>query len=458
MSTPPASLWWSGLSEPPTARAPLTHDLDCDVAIVGGGYSGLWTARELLRRDPALHVVVLEASLCGFGASGRNGGWASALYPLGHDEVSARHGVSAADHLRVTLRRAVAALGAAASDDGLDIQFAHGGTVTVARTDAQIARLHAAQNDEGANSNVQWLEGRELTDRIRIAGATAGLFTPYCAALHPARLVRGLATVIERLGARIVENSPVLRILPGHNGRRPCAVTAAGTVRADVVVRASEGYTPRLPGLRRRIAPLYSLMIATEPLPQSFWDVAGLSNRETFNDERHLIIYGQRTADDRLAFGGRGARYHFGSTVESRFDRDNTVFARLESTLHELFPHLRGAVTHRWGGPLALSRDRSPFVNVDRRTGLAELGGYLGDGVVLSRVAATAMAESILQPDQPGEFSSLCFVGHQGRQWELEPARYLGINGGLLLADRADRDERERRNGRSARWLERLLG
>ncbi len=276
-------------------------------------------------------------------------------------------------------------------------------------------------------------------------------------ASHPARLVRGLADVNEQLGVRIFENSQVTKILAGTNHSEPQVVTAEGSVHARFVVRATEGFTPELPHERRSVAPLYSLMIATEPQSDDFWAEAGLTQYETFNDARHLIIYGQRTSDNRFAFGGRGASYHFGSTVEPRYDQNSSVFSSLEATLRQLFPALEGSITHRWGGPLAMARDQSPSVIVDYESGLASAGGYTGDGVVMTRIAANALADLMVAPDEQTEFTTLPFVQHHSPNWEFEPLRWLGINAGLAAAIAADRAENKGiTNSRGARLLGRL--
>jgi glycine/D-amino acid oxidase-like deaminating enzyme len=458
---PSQSLWWSS-QEDVAPRAPLTHHLDVDVAIVGGGFSGLWTARELLRRDPSLSIAVLEKEVCGFGASGRNGGWASGLFPVSNDGVIRHYGREAFDHQRHVLQDAVAELGSSARRDGIDAHFIHGGTLTFARSELQVARLHAAidsAREVGIGpDDMSWIEGADLDRLGRVAGAFGATYSPHCARLDPVRLVRGLGDVVERLGAKIYEHTAVTRIIPGRKGRRAELVTVGASVHAQFVVRATEGFTPNLPHERRTVAPLYSLMIATEPLSQSFWDDVGFAQYPTFADDRHVIIYGQRTSDDRIAFGGRGAPYHFGSSVEPRFDVNHKVFEKLETTLGELFPTLEGSITHAWGGPLAMPRDHSPFVRVDFDSGLASAGGYTGDGVVLSHVAATALADLITRPDTETDFTRLPFVQHAGRRWEVEPLRWVGINAGLGLAGWADRVEaKHARASRASRWLKHLI-
>ncbi len=449
------------MGEEVTARPALNAHADVDVAIIGGGFTGLWTAREALRRDPSLRVLVIEKEVCGFGASGRNGGWASALYPQSAAAVRDAYGDDAATHLRLTLERAVEDLGDAAAADGIDADFVRGGTLVFARSDVQASRLHAEFDELRAAgaTDVQWLGEDEARERGAVTHARGALFTPHCARLHPAKLVRGLARAVERAGATIVEETAVTRIVAGDASRRATVVTTNGSVHATYVVRATEGYTPTLAGSRRSVVPLYSLMIATEPLGAAFWDEVGFADYETFADGRHLIIYGQRTADDRIAFGGRGAPYHFGSTVEPRFDHSHKVFGLLESTLRDLFPTLAGTVTHRWGGPLAMPRDHAPSVVLDRHTGLGSVGGYTGDGVVLSRVAATAMADLLVDPETETDFTRLPFVQHHSRRWECEPLRWLGINAGLGAATWADHHERRHdAPSRAGEWVERLMG
>jgi glycine/D-amino acid oxidase-like deaminating enzyme len=459
---PPDSLWWSTLDQPVTPRAPLREHLDVDVAIVGGGFTGLWTARELTRRDPTLRIAVLEKSVCGFGASGRNGGWASALFPLSDDAVVARYGKDAFDHQRWELQGAVRSLGASIKADGIDAHFVQGGTMTFARSEVQAKRLResvtAAHEHGYGPDDLRWLDEGEAHERGTLSQSLGATYSPHCARIHPARLVRGLAEVTERLGVKIFENTHVTRLVGAKGGALAQVITTGANVHARFVVRATEGFTTTMPGERRSVAPIYSLMIASEPQSPSFWDEAGFGNYETFADDRHLIIYGQRTNDDRVAFGGRGAPYHFASTVEERFDESPKVFAILESTLRELFRALEGSVTHRWGGPLAMPRDLSPSVNVDYTTGLASAGGYTGDGVVLSYVAANCLADLISAPGAETSFTTLPFVQRRSKRWEVEPLRWMGINVGLGLAAWADRVEgRKNKESRASHWLDRLF-
>ena len=450
------SFWHETAGEPLAPRAALAGDLDVDVAVVGAGFTGLWTAYYLRRLDPSIRIAVLEREVAGFGASGRNGGWCSALFPAEPATVARRYGRPAAIAMHRAMVDTVDEVGRVAAIEGIDCHYAKGGTVMLARTPVQLARATAevAEATEfGANpEDLRLLSAEEARSRVAATKVLGGTFTPHCASIHPSRLVRGLARTVVGLGVALYEQTPVTAVRAG------LAQTAAGRVRAEFVIRATEGYTPGLPGYRRAVAPVYSLMIATEPLPDEFWSAAALASRETFSDYRHLIIYGQRTADNRLAFGGRGAPYHFGSAVKSEFDRDPAVFAELRRVLQELFPAVSdAAVTHRWGGPLGIPRDWFASVGLDRATGLGWAGGYVGDGVGTTNLAGRTLADLVLGRDS--ELVRLPWVGHRSRRWEPEPLRWLGINAGLRMMTAADREEeRTGRPSRRAALVNRLLG
>lgn len=456
------SLWWDTVPGEIFAREPLRSDIDVDIAIVGAGFTGLWTAYYLLRAAPDLRLVVLEKEVAGFGASGRNGGWCSALFPVPDGRLAARFGVAPARAMRRAMQQTVDEVGQRTASEGIECAFVKGGTVVVARTSAQVHRAH----DEVAESralglgeeDLRWLSPSEATQKIGVTDVLGATFTPHCAALDPARLVRGLAGVVERLGGAIHEGSEVYAVHPGGTSRPALLRTRGASVRAEVVVRAVEAWTPTLPGQRRALLPIYSLMIATEPLPDAFWSEAGLVHRETFSDHRRLIIYGQRTADGRLAFGGRGAPYHLGSAVRPSYDRAPRVHRALRDTLVDLYPALGDAtVTHAWGGPLGVPRDWFASVGFDRSTRLAWAGGYVGDGVSTSNLAGRTLADLVLGNDS--ELVHLPWVGHRSPDWEPEPLRWLEVNAALLATKLADRAEgRLGRQSGLAGHLSRVLG
>ena len=435
---------------------PLPGDIDVDVAIAGAGFTGLWTAYYLAGARPGLRIAVCEREIAGFGASGRNGGWCSALFPASLAKLARMAGRDPAIAMYRAMQDTVAEVGRVAAAEGIDCHWARGGTVQLARSPAQLARAREevaeARSFGFGEADLRLLSAAEAAEHINASGVLGATYTPHCAAIHPARLARGLAAAARRRGAAVYERTPVTGIEPGR------LRTARGTVRARYVIRATEGYTPDLPGLHRAIAPVYSLMIATEPLPEDTWARLGLAARPTFGDYRHLIIYGQRTADGRLAFGGRGAPYHYGSAVRPEFDRSPAVFRALHRSLADLFPDLGEVkVTHAWGGPLGVPRDWCASAGLDRATGLGWAGGYVGDGVATTNLAGRTLADLVLGQDT--ELTRLPWVGHRSPSWEAEPLRWLGANAGLQAMSWADRREASTgRPSRLARYAGRFLG
>ncbi len=426
------------------------------MAIVGAGLTGLWTAYYLRRADPSLRIVVLEAEVAGFGASGRNGGWCSALFPTSWERLVADSSEDGARRMHRAMHETVREVGRAVEAEGIDADYHRGGRVTLARSPVQLDRIRgevATAHARGfTEEDERLLDADEASGILGATSVLGGSFTPHCAVVHPSRLVRGLARVVEASGVTIHEQTRVSSIAQGR------VETDAGTVRAEVVVRATEGYTARLPGLRRTVAPVYSLMVATEPLSDDLWDSIGLEDRPSFSDARHLIIYGQRTADGRLAFGGRGAPYHFGSRIRSSYDREPRVFEDLRAVLRDLLPQLAGVeFTHRWGGCLGIARDWAASVGLDRSTGLGWAGGYVGDGVSTTNLAGRTLADLVTGADS--DLVTLPWVGHRSRKWEPEPLRWLGINAGLRAASFSDVEERwTRRPSGVARLMAPLTG
>ncbi len=459
---PDLSLWWDAIPTPLQHRPGLPSDLQVDVCIVGAGFTGLWTAYSLIVADPTLRIAVVEREVAGFGASGRNGGWCSALFAVSDGALVRKYGHEAMVSMRRAMEQTIDQIGATAGTEGIDCHFAKGGTVDAARTEAQRARglaeVDEARRHGFGEDDLRWLDQAEARAMVGMDGIVGATYTPHCAAIQPALLARGLAEAVERRGVMVFEHTAVTDIIPGRTGTGPLAHTTHGTIRAEVVVRAVEAWTATLPGQRRSLVPVYSLMVATEPLSDSFWASAGLPDRQTFADYRHMIIYGQRTADNRIAFGGRGAPYHFGSSVQQQFDRDESVHALLRATLTELFPALHDArFTHAWGGPLGIPRDWHSSVGLDRASGLAWAGGYVGDGVATTNLAGRTLADLIIGRDT--DLTRLPWVNHRSPRWEPEPLRWLGVNAGLWAMTLGDRSEEKKgTESRLAKGMNRLLG
>ncbi|QIK75826.1 NAD(P)/FAD-dependent oxidoreductase [Nocardioides piscis] len=449
------SFWHETAGDDWAPRPSLPGTTAADVVVVGAGYTGLWAAYYLAAADPGLRVVVLEAEMAGYGASGRNGGWCSALFPASLPTLAAMSDRTAALAQHQAMRDTVDEVVRVCAREGIEADVAKGGTIALARTPAQLRRARAeveeARRWGRGEDDLALLDAGAAAAVLRAGDTLGATYTPDCAAIHPARLVRGLARAVERRGVVIHEHTRARAISPHH------VETDHGSVSADVVIRATEGYTPRLAGHARTIAPVHSLVLATEPIAAHLWEEIGLRRRETFTDHRHLIIYGQRTADDRLVFGGRGAPYRYGARISTDFTRDAEVFKHLRATYVDLFAPLRDvAVTHTWGGVLGIPRDWCASVGLDRDTGLAWAGGYVGDGVSTTNLAGRTLRDLVL--GRTTDLTALPWVNHRSPAWEPEPLRWAGINAGLRAASLADVEERlTRRPSIVGRALERVV-
>jgi len=425
------SFWLETCDDDLTPRAPLDGSADVDVAILGAGYTGLWTAYELLRRDPSLSIAILEREIAGFGASGRNGGWAAPNLNATPTNLERRFG---RDRM-LALERAVASgvdeIGRFCAAEHVEADYIKGGSLTIARGPSQIAALDAdwaALNEAGLSDGHVRLDAAALSRRIRVEDAAGAIFASDYAAIHPGKLVRGLARVVERMGARVHEQTEVTDVERGSgSGRvRPALRTSRGELRAGTVVLAGEAYLTELPGWPRSLLPTYSLIVLTEPLSETQWEEIGWRNRECVASYRMSIDYLARTPDGRILFGGRGAPYRFGSRIEPAYDRDERTHEMLRRHVEAWFPNLRGIrFTHAWGGPLGFPRDWIPTFSYDPRTGVASGRGYTGHGVAMANLAGRVLADLITGART--DLTELPLVNHRSPNWEPEPFRWLGV-------------------------------
>ncbi|WP_259311440.1 NAD(P)/FAD-dependent oxidoreductase [Capillimicrobium parvum] len=433
----PVSFWMRRLEPLPPPRPPLDGDRDADVCIVGAGYTGLWTAYELKRAQPDLDVVVLESRFAGFGASGRNGGWVLGDLAGSRERwargPAGRAGVTALLH---AVQAAVDEVGAAVDREGIACDFVKDGSLQVAQSELELERVRGIVEEERRwGRDTELLDGPDATKRVAVDGVLGAAFTAHCARVQPAKLVRGLADAVQRAGATIHESTRVTSIAPG------AAHTAAGVVRARHVVRATEGYSARLDGHRRVLLPMNSAMIVTEPLDAGVWEQVGWAGAETLSDARHRFVYLQRTADGRVAIGGRGVPYRFGSGTAREGPVPARTIDELRTRLAELFPVLRDApIDDAWHGILGVPRNWSPSVGLDPTTGIAWAGGYVGEGVAAANLAGRTLRDLLLGRDT--ELTRLPWVGPAARRWEPEPLRFAGVQAVYALYAAADRRER----------------
>jgi glycine/D-amino acid oxidase-like deaminating enzyme len=441
------SFWYrqAGL---PSARAPLPGAREYDVCVVGGGFTGLWTAYYLKRARPSLRIAVLEREFAGFGASGRNGGWLTAELAGSAARYARDRGEAAVAAQQRAMFGAVDEVIRVAEAEGIEADIVKSGVLDVATNPAQRRRLHAelaSARDRGfTEADLRLLSPGEREERLRVAGALDATYSPHCARVQPARLVQGLARVVAGLGVDIFEGTTVREIRPRSAGRPARAVTARGDVSAEYVIRATEGFTAGLAGQRRQWLPMNSSMIVTTPLTEDAWERIGWEGCELLGDHAHAYIYAQRTADGRIALGGRGVPYRFGSGWDRRGTTQPKTVAALARMLASLFPAAAGTpIEHAWCGVLGVPRDWCSTAHVDHETGVGWAGGYVGTGVATTNLAGRTLRDLILREDT--ELTTLPWVGRQVRPWEPEPLRWVGVQLIYTLYRAADR--RENRGG-----------
>jgi glycine/D-amino acid oxidase-like deaminating enzyme len=441
------SFWYSSTSMP-GRRSPLPGNRSADVCIVGGGFTGLWTAYYLKRARPELDVVVLERDFAGFGASGRNGGWLYAGFNWPREAMTRSHGREAVIALRRAMQRTVDEVIGICARERIDADIVEHGVLRVARSAAQTQRLREHVADErswglGAEDLVE-LDCIALAERVRIGRAIRGSWSPHGARVQPAKLVRGLAAAVERLGVSIYEDTAVREIVPGvARGDR-------GSVRASFVLSCLEGFTAGLCGQRRRWLPLNSAIVVTEPLAEKAWEQIGWEGAELIGDCAHAYVYAQRSADGRIALGGRGVPYRYGSRTDRDGRTQRRTITQLARILRDMFPAAAATpIEHAWCGVLGVPRDWSPVVALDHDTGIGLAGGYVGNGVATSNLAGRTLCDLVL--GETTALTALPWVGRMPRRWEPEPLRWIGAHTVYALYRAADRREARRGLSRTSR-------
>lgn len=431
------SYWVDSVARPP-ARPPLEGPIEADVAIVGAGLTGLWTAYYLKKARPDLNIAIIEKHFAGFGASGRNGGWMSAKLAGLFRHYTKSGGVAGAVAMQQAMFGAVDESVRVANEEGFGRDIVHDGLLHVATNNAQLARMHAELaelREQGwMGEDLQELTPAEFRQRVKVEGALGGYWMNHCARVHPGHYVFGLAAAVEKLGVSIYEDTEATAIGPR------VVHTVRGDVTAKYVVQALEGYTCGLKGQRRRLLPMNSSMVITAPLTGAERESVGWDGGELLGDFAHTFAYIQRTADGRIALGGRGIPYNFGSS----FDRDGRtadwVVDQLSARLRELFPGLSGTqLQHTWSGVLGVPRDWSAGVTYDAASGIVQAGGYVGHGLSGTNLAARTVRDLLL--GESTELTRLPWVGHRARNWEVEPIRWLGATALYAAYRAADRRE-----------------
>lgn len=421
------SFWLETAGDDLKPRRALQRSTEVDVAILGAGFSGLWTAYYLLRGNPGLRVAVVEKEIAGFGASGRNGGWCSPKFPVTAGMLEQRYGRDATRALLLAMLGTVDEVGRVCDEERIEACFHKGGALSLARGEHQLPAIRAtraAYERLGLGDCNFVLSAEETRERVKVTDVRGGLFIPQSASVHPGRLVRGLARAIEHRGGTLYEQTEVTSF---EGGAAPKFVTPGGELRATQgIVLAGEAYLSQLEPLHRALMPIYSLIVLTAPLSEAQWSGIGWQNRESVASNKYTVDYLTRTADGRILFGSRGAPYVFGSKITDQQDRHEPTHARARRAVIEWFPSLEGiGFTHAWGGPLGMPRDWMPAVAFDSVSRIGTARGYTGQGVATTNLAGRILANLVL--GKRTSLEALPMVQRRSRDWEPEPLRWLAV-------------------------------
>lgn len=420
------SFWLETCDDDLTPRPPLDGSIDADIAILGAGFTGLWTAWYLLLKEPSLKIAIVEAEIAGFGASGRNGGWCFSGFPVSPLALLESHGYDAARLVSLEMHKAVDEVGRVTREEGIDTHYAKGGELEVARAPYDLPKLQKMYDEFraiGLEDHHQLLDARETRDRINIAGAVGSFWNKEGAAIQPARLARGLARAVERLGATIYEQTRVTDFAPAPH---PSLTTERGTVRARAVVLAGEAYLSALPKLNRAIIPVTSHMVVTEPLSDELWEQIRWRERDVLGGFGVNGGYINHTADGRIAFGAYRGTYPYKSRITDQINLDEDIFAHARQAALDWFPMLKDVrFTHAWGGVFGMPRDHMPTMTYDRTTGIAAAYGYTGEGVATANLSGRVLTDLITETDSP--LTMLPMTQRRKARWEPEPLRWAGV-------------------------------
>ncbi|MBZ9806723.1 MULTISPECIES: NAD(P)/FAD-dependent oxidoreductase [unclassified Mesorhizobium] len=451
------SFWYADIGGPPASRPPLPGDIEADVCIVGAGYTGLWTAYYLKKAEPALRIAIVEKEFAGFGASGRNGGWLSGGFSWSREKYAKTSSRGAVIDMQRAMSGTVDEVIAIAAAEGIDADIRRVDNITVATNAAQLERAKAeyeeARHWEMPPERLAFLGAQEARERIAIDNVLGAFVVRDVARVQPAKLVQGLAAAVVRLGVPIYERTQVLALEKGK------VTTDRGIVRAGKIVRATEGFTAGIAGYERLWLPLNSAIVVTEKLPQKLWDEIGWSGYEVLGDAAHTYCYAQRTREGRIAMGGRGVPYRFGSRTDTRGKTQQATIDQLHEILTRLLPQTKGVrLDHAWCGTLGVPRDWCTTCGFDRESGIGWAGGYVGLGVSSSNLSGRTLRDLLLGHDT--ELTRLPWVNRRVKKWEPEPLRWLGVHAMYQLYRIADRREANGlgRTSRLAAFADRLTG
>lgn len=432
------SWWLESLPEAITPNPALTGRQTADVAVIGGGYTGLSVGYHLKQINPGMDVRIIESDVCGYGASGRNGGFSMTLFGLTKGITKFRFNDHKARAAHIYMENAVDYLHEVITENNIECQYEKSGYLLVGTSPGQVRRV-----EHDFKIMEKWgLGGVERWDRTRLAEEfhtdfyKIGWFEPRCGILNPARLARGMKKLAETQGAVIYENSPVKRF-GRKTGGGFMVKTEHGVLESDYLVLATNAYSVLFPELKKLQYPAFTHIVMSEPLTPEQYDAIGWKNRAGVEDARDLIHYYRLTADNRIVMGGGDVSLGYGADLDK--DLNEQTFAHLKAHVTEVFPQLEGLrFTHQWGGPVSITTDMAPVIGYlgnDKKAIFSM--GCIGHGVSLTTYNGKTIAELIT--GRQTERTEMFFVGRKVFPWPPDLITYgLGhaVRGFMKLEDR----------------------
>ena len=405
-----------------TPNAALKGRKKVDVAIIGGGFTGLSTAYHLKKDSPGMDVALLEAEVIGHGASGRNGGFSMTLFGLTLGITALRFGKAKAREAHLYMERAVDHLKDLIAEHQMDCDYEHPGFLRVATSEKYRRRiLHEIELAHSLGlKGIEWLDKAGLEKEVRSPLYLGAWREPRCGILNPAKLAWEWKRVIESRKVEVFEQTPVVRIERARGSVH--LTTPWGHVEADKVVLATNAYSHLIPMLKRKQAPVWTHIALTEPLKEEHFREIGWQNRQGIEDARNLVHYYRLTADNRLLMGGRDVSLGYGRDMDR--DRNEKTFLGLENDVRELFPALQGvAFTHHWGGPVSVPVDMAPAIGYVGDKNIVYSLGCVGHAVSMTQLNGQTVAD--LVRGRKSDLTDVFFVNRTTIPWPPEPLRFL---------------------------------
>lgn len=428
LGAPETRSFWLNTYGPYEANEKLNGHINADIVIVGGGFTGLSTAAHLKKINPSIDVVVIEGSVIGYGASGRNGGFSMTLFGFEPEVTSLMHGNEKAAAAHQYMEDAVDYVKELVELSGFNSNYEHNGFARVSLTKKHSERLKKQYElycKLGFEKSFEWWDSGKLQEELKSPVFKVGFYEKRCGILNPAKQVREWKKLCENLGVKIYENTIINSVEYPNTG--VVVKTSQGSVKAEKVVLATNAYghlIPEMGAFNRNQTPIWTYQIVTEPLSQSMWDSIGWQGRYGIETNRHMVHYFRPTADGRITFGGANVETSIGNNMN--YDSNDSYWRTLEYHLKTMFPQLKNTrIDYRWGGPVSVTLDMTPNLGFYKDERTLYLCGCTGHGVSFTQYSGKTLAELALGIES--KRTNAWFVNRKPFRWPVQPLKQIGI-------------------------------